>query len=97
LTIVHTRLVWCFKPIYTPIIDTKISSIYNSSLPILDGLHAHHIMFLGMFNNKNFLLMLTNFKGTIMFAYMIFNKKEYTLVQDWELIFSQNKIHGSQG
>jgi hypothetical protein len=41
--------------------------------------------------------MLANFKGTIMFGYMIFNKKEYTLVQDWELMFSQNKIHGSQG
>jgi hypothetical protein len=33
--------------IYISIIDTKISSIYNSISPILDGLHAHHIMFLG--------------------------------------------------
>jgi hypothetical protein len=41
--------------------------------------------------------MLANLKGTIMFGSMIFNKKEYALDQDWELIFSQNKIHGSQG
>jgi hypothetical protein len=39
-------------------------------------------MLLGMFNNKNFLLMLANLKGTIMFGSMIFNKKEYALDQD---------------